>query len=173
MYSSRSTCIEVDRSGIKLNYVSFYSNTYELNWKHIYIYLNKAFVGRNENTHDLDQKTDTRPIYYWVVHKILAAQEIRGPVAVARAALAYGWACRHASATLQVYIGLRFFFDTIYLGLCWSLETDRALLVFFSFRTLLARLVSIQRALSSYMKISSPFFAMGLYVHGPGRRQKG
>jgi hypothetical protein len=25
---------------------------------------------------------------------------------------------------------------------------------------------------SSYMKISSPFFAMGLHVHGPARRQR-
>jgi hypothetical protein len=35
MYSSQSICVDEDWSGIKLNSISFYSNTYELTWIHV------------------------------------------------------------------------------------------------------------------------------------------
>ena len=36
MYSSHSTCVEVDWSGIKLNSIPFHSNTCGFMWIHIY-----------------------------------------------------------------------------------------------------------------------------------------
>jgi hypothetical protein len=42
MYSSQSTCVEVDWSGIKLSFIPFHSNTCGLKW--IHMHPNKARV---------------------------------------------------------------------------------------------------------------------------------
>jgi hypothetical protein len=36
MYSSQSTCVKVDWNGIKLNSISFHSNTCGLRWIHVH-----------------------------------------------------------------------------------------------------------------------------------------
>ena len=36
MYLSQSTCVEVDWSGIKLNFIPFHSNTCGLKWTHMH-----------------------------------------------------------------------------------------------------------------------------------------
>jgi len=45
MYSSQSTCVEVDWSGIKLNFIPFHFNICRLRW--IHMHPNKVrYVGR-------------------------------------------------------------------------------------------------------------------------------
>jgi len=92
---------------------------------------------------DLGQKTETRSIYYWAVHKILGGPV--GSLGPADMLLQRLYLARSSWALLIFFWG-----D---LGLCWSLPNGPGPFSFSPGEPLF---------FSSYMKISSPFF----FCHG-------